>query len=251
MKVVVISHNQAKYIPDFERVLCNYEHVYVIDRPSEPYPSGIPAIYNLVGNGFLAGRMRDIGATCFPDSDILFLDGDKVPSGNLASLDNMPFECILLGVENDPRTHFFDGTTHAISLPEDPLEQINGCYSCGILYRKKLIKRFREINEGRIFHPCFDGTWGDEDSWNGDIINCEHIPIGCTSEVILGGSIGGCKVNGNRVRDPKEMEMLFKNPEEFFKMNQDYQKLQQLVLNFTRRCELRRKIYGMYQDEKL
>lgn len=198
MHVVVISKDQPSYIAAFEAVLSSFEHIYVIDRPTVQYPSNIPAIINTWGTGFLAGRMRDLGATYFGDTDdILFLDGDKVPSGNLESLQDMPYDCILLGTKNDTRKKFsdgsllFDGTTHKFSFHEDKLHLYNNCYSCGILYRKHLIKRFRELNAGRIFHPWFDGRYGNEDIWNGDIMNYEGYNVGCTSEVVLDGKIEG------------------------------------------------------------
>ena len=80
MKIVIITKDQPEYVPIFEEFLRGYEHVYVIDRPTKEYPSNIPAIVNRAGDGFLAGRMRDLGATVFAGEDILFLDGGKVPS---------------------------------------------------------------------------------------------------------------------------------------------------------------------------
>ncbi len=209
MKVVVITKDQPEYIQRFEVVLDGYDHIYVIDRPSVEYPAGIPAIYNFSGDGFLAGRMRDIGALAFAGEDILFLDGDKVPQGNLRAVENAPFDCVLLGVQNDKRD-YFNGTTHSITLP-DIHYQGNGCYTCGILYRADLIKTFRKYNEGRIFHPIFDGTWGEEDTWNGDIMNHEKASVGVVSDCWLTGTIGGWT-------DPK---------------------LQQLATNFARRIKLR------------
>lgn len=212
MKVVVITKDQPLEIPKFEECLKDFDHVYVVDRPTVKYPSGIPAIYNYNGDGFLAGRMRDLGALSFAGEDILFLDGDKIPQGNLRSVEDAPFDCVLLGVQHDKRVEYFDGTTHSITLPDIRL-QANGCYTCGILYRAELIKTFRKYNEGRIFHPIFDGTWGEEDTWNGDIMNHEQVSVGVVHDVILTGTIGG-----------------WSNP-----------KLPQLVSNFVKRLELRNK----------
>ena len=211
MKVVVITRNQPLEIPKFEECLKGFDRLYVIDRPSVEYPAGIPAIYNFSGDGFLAGRMRDIGALAFAGEDILFLDGDKVPIGDLSAVENAPFDCVLLGVQNEKRK-YFDGTTHQITLP-DIHYQGNGCYTCGILYRSSVISTFRKYNEGRIFHPTFDGTWGEEDTWNGDIMNHEKISIGVVSDCLLSGTIGG-----------------WENP-----------KLPQLVSNFVKRLALREK----------
>lgn len=213
MVIVIISKDQPKYINDFENKLSDYKHLYVLDRPTVEYPKNIPCIINNNGTGFLAGRMRDLGAMNFIGEDILFLDGDKVPIGNLKSVENAPFECVLLGVKDD-RRKYFDGTTHQITLP-DIINQGNGCYTCGILYRASLIEKFRQYNEGRIFHPIFDETWGEEDTWNGDIMNYEHTKIGVVSDCYLSETIGGWT-------DPK---------------------LPQLVTNFVKRLKLRKKYH--------
>lgn len=62
---VVITKDQPEYIPEFEEVIHDYNHVYVIDLPTVEYPINIPCIVNYYGEGFLAGRMRDMGASCF------------------------------------------------------------------------------------------------------------------------------------------------------------------------------------------
>lgn len=219
--VVVITKDQPEYIPEFEEVLHDYNHVYVIDRPTVEYPINIPCIVNYYGEGFLAGRMRDMGASCFYDSDILFLDGDKVPQGDLKSLDAIPYDCVLLGTKNDKRD-FFDGTTHLIEL-DDPYMQYNGVYSCGILLRKNLISRLRELNNGRIFNPVFNGRWGEEDTWNGDIMFHEKFTVGCTSDVVLSGIVEG--INGDNE---------WKNTD--------------LAINFLKRLQLREQFLDMYND---
>ena len=124
MKVVVITRDQPLEIPKFEECLKGFDHIYVIDRPSVEYPAGIPAIYNFSGDGFLAGRMRDLGALSFAGEDILFLDGDKVPQGDLSAVENAPFDCVLLGVQNDKR-EYFDGTTHSITLPDIHYQELS------------------------------------------------------------------------------------------------------------------------------
>lgn len=219
--VVVITKDQPEYIPAFEEVLRDYNHVYVIDRPTVEYPINIPCIVNYYGEGFLAGRMRDIGASCFYDSDILFFDGDKVPQGDLKSLDALPYDCVLLGTKNDTRD-FFDGTTHAVELL-NPYMQYNGVYSCGILLRKNVISRLREVNGGRIFNPVFDGHWGEEDTWNGDIIFHDKFTVGCTSDVVLSGVVEGITKNNE------------------WKANE-------LAINFLKRLQLRTQILDMYND---
>ena len=212
MKAVVITRDQPEYVPLFEHFLRGLEHIYVVDRPTKDYPAGIPCIVNRTGHGFLAGRMRDLGALAFCGEDILFLDGDKVPLGNLRSVEESPYDCVLLGVHGDGRA-YFDGTTHQVKLP--PIQyQGNGCYTCGILYRARLIELFRRYNDGRIFHPCFDGIWGEEDTWNGDIMNYENVKVGVVADCYLTGSIGG-------LTDPK---------------------LPQLAENFLKRLSLRKRL---------
>ncbi len=198
-KCVIISKDQSKYISYFENELKNIEHVYVIDRPTEEYPKNIKAIYNYEGTGFLAGKMRDIGANYFNyDSDILFLDGDKFPiKGNIENLDKINGDIILLPILNDKRKIFLDlpeNTTKEYFI-KDKTNPQNFVYSCGILLRKNFIDYVKNINnDGRIFKEIFDGNFGEEDRFLGDIVSCTgKFKIVITNTIILNGEFNGMK----------------------------------------------------------
>lgn len=198
-KCVVISKDQSKYIPYFEKSLKNIEHIYVIDRPTEEYPKNIPTLYNYEGTGFLAGKMRDLGANYFNyDSDILFLDGDKYPiKGNLEKLDKIEGDIIMLPILNDKRIIFNNLQENNTKeyIIKDKTNPQNFVYSCGILLRKRFIDYVRKINnDGRIFKEIFDGNFGEEDRFLGDIVSCtENFKIVITNTIILNGEFNGLK----------------------------------------------------------
>ena len=81
--------------------------VLVLDRSPEIAPFGWPhVVRNSDGEGFLAGKMRDLGLayvrTNFPDcTGVLFIDGDRIPQEDL-----LPFcvgDCTLFSVVDDMR----------------------------------------------------------------------------------------------------------------------------------------------------
>ena len=201
-KTIVISHNQSKYIKYFEEKLNDIEHLYVIDRPTELYDKNINAIYNLNGSGFLAGYCRDLGASKYNyDGDLLFLDGDKYPvKGDLKELENIPGDIVLLPVEKDPRKIFkeLEPNTTREYIIKDKINPYNNVFSCGILLRKRFIDYVRKINnDGRIFKQIFDGNFGEEDTFLGDVVSYnyekEKFSIYITNKIILNGNLNGSK----------------------------------------------------------
>jgi hypothetical protein len=205
MKAIIISHNQSKYIKYFEEKLKDIEHLYVIDRPTEIYAKNINAIYNFNGSGFLAGYCRDLGASKYNyDDDLLFLDGDKFPiKGNLEELNNIPGDVVLLSVENDIRKIFNElvpNTTKEYII-KDKINPYNNVFSCGILLRKRFINHVRKINnDGRIFKEIFDGNFGEEDTFLGDVVSYnydkEKFSIYITNKIILNGGFS-CEKDRN------------------------------------------------------
>lgn len=198
MKIVVISHNQESYLPLMEDKLSSYDHIIVVDRPSVQFQLTPNMIVNTKGKGFLAGKMRDIGAAEFGNDDILFLDGDKIPLGDIPNIDSTKYDCVIFPCEEqeDIRKSVFKDEFGIIEPDTNPISNFaNVFYTCGIFYSKRLIKRFRELNEGRIFHPAFDGHWGEEDRWNGDIINFEQFNAAYSQQMKLSGTLGYCHLD--------------------------------------------------------
>ena len=192
MNIVVINKNQEDKIDLIENKIHEFSHVFCFDRYKPE--TTVPAVYNTEGTGFLAGKCRDIGAAYFDyKGDFLFLDGDKVPEGDLNVIPEIGAGCVLLGVGKNDHRRFMrqENITKEYNWDEgfDCKNPLNFVYSCGIYLSQKAVDLMREINGGRIFHPCFDGTWGDEDRWIGDVLGFYKIPIFYTTKVILSGHI--------------------------------------------------------------
>ena len=193
MNIVVISHNQKEHIQPMIDALEGHGIVYVLDRCTDGsfehvFPKNITVLDNEHGDGFLAGRMRDIGASYHdPDEPILFLDGDKIPIGDINILPTLGFDCVLLGVENDRREWI---NVDEGSIPyNDYKNPHNEFYSCGIWLSAKAMKIAKSKCDGRIFHANFDGNWGEEDRYLGDILYSSRLSIGYTTKVKLTGGL--------------------------------------------------------------
>ena len=101
MHIVIINKDQQQFVRPMIKALAPVEPLFVFDR-CEP-ADGCKYLCNKDGEGFLAGRMRDIGAEGI-DDDILFLDGDKVPQGDLvADILKLKdkYDCICYGIRGD------------------------------------------------------------------------------------------------------------------------------------------------------
>ena len=97
MDIIVINKDQENTIIPMENKIHDFNHVFCFDRYKPNVD--VPAVYNTEGEGFLAGKCRDIGASHFNyEGDFLFLDGDKIPEGNLSLLPTFGYDCVLLGV---------------------------------------------------------------------------------------------------------------------------------------------------------
>ena len=196
MDVVVINHNQQEFVPQMQMSLRPIDPIFVFDRCTPVVVCR--HIVNCDGEGFLAGRMRDLGASVVGDDDILFLDGDKVPQGDIiADIDSLrcKYDCILYGVSSNEKSvlrSFMAVDDKDGLLPyQDSSELTYGCYSCGMWLSKNAVAELRKLNGGRIFHPAFDGFWGDEDNFVGDELRYLGFRIGYSTHVRLSGSLGG------------------------------------------------------------
>lgn len=196
MQIVVISHNQLDHITEMLEILKEHNIVYVLDRCNDGsneynFPPNVKVVKNDTGTGFLAGRMRDLGANQHDKTkSILFLDGDKVPAGDLNYLESLEYDVTCLGIENDRRPWINDGDgTIPWQLFGDPVNPHNGIYSCGIYLKPSAIEACTKNGNGRIFHPAFDGYWGEEDRYLGDVVNRAKLSIGYTNKIKLKGEL--------------------------------------------------------------
>lgn len=198
MQVVVVSHNQIQSIEPMLTALRNETVAYVLDRCTDgsnriEFPSNCTKIINPIGEGFLAGFARDLGAKHFKEGGILFLDGDKVPQGDLNYLEEFitinSYDAVLLGSENDKRSWINESEGDYFYSQEIFDNPHNQFYSCGLYLSRRAINAVYELNEGRIFHSIFDGKWGEEDRFLGDQLVYLGMKIGYTSKIKLSGQL--------------------------------------------------------------
>lgn len=199
MHAVVINKGQQGFVAPMRAALSPLEPVFVFDRCT-PSKDAVRYRTNSEGDGFLAGRMRDIGAEGI-DDDILFLDGDKVPMGDIvADIESLKglYDCICYGIdgslEHSGLRSFMreDGKHGIVEWQARGFPYAYGCYSCGLWVSREAVRRLRDLNGGRIFHPAFDGVWGDEDNFLADELGYSGFRIGFSTRVRLSGSFGSC-----------------------------------------------------------
>lgn len=144
--------------------------------------------------GFHAGANRDNGLTASytrygMSGHVLFLDGDRIPYGYdpqiiLRTLHKYGADALLLTCIDDNRsiaaTPYMDGPVDAGCL-------VSEFYSCGFVLTDDAIRKVRALNGGRLFHPAFDGHWGEEDKYLG--IQLHHLGLRTcfTRRIRLGG----------------------------------------------------------------
>lgn len=195
LNIVIISHNQEKFLERFP-IEITKKCLFVLDRCSDNSEeickkNSYKYIKNQQGFGFLAGFARQMGVDFFGTGEpIFFLDGDKIPNGDLQKIENLlkdGFDCVLLGVKDDPRKY-----EKNIELVHDKTNPHNGVYSCGIVLSPRLMGLCSETSsKGRVWHEDFDGRWGEEDRWIGDVAIFNDLKICFSDDVVLSGVIGG------------------------------------------------------------
>ena len=201
---MVINRNQQEYVIPMQEALAPHDPLFVFDR-CEPV-EGVRYKLNTAGDGFLAGRMRDLGAEGI-DDDILFLDGDKVPMGDIvADIERLKnkYDCICYGVapeyEHSELRQFMhaEDTDGIVPFQVKGMPFAYGCYTCGMWVSRDAVRKLRELNAGRIFHQDFDGVWGDEDNFLADELHYSGFRIGYSTHIRLLGVFSDCttKMNG-------------------------------------------------------
>lgn len=96
-------------------------------------------------------------------------------------------DCVLLGTESDERK-----CERNTILTFDKRNPHNYVYSCGIVLSSKLMNMCSEFScVGRVWHEDFDGCWGEEDRWIGDVAIYNDMEIVFSDVVVLSGKIGG------------------------------------------------------------
>jgi hypothetical protein len=164
------------------------KRLFVLDRCTDNSSSILSDlkesfIENKEGEGFLAGRARDLGLKFLGIENTFFLDGDRIPVNFSVDLVNRALEkydICLVSVTEDFRTCF---TSDFTFNPE--FRRIhNDVFSCGLCIRKEMIEKVVALQQGRLFHPAFDGNFGEEDRYLGNVVlhfkgSCGLFPKNC------------------------------------------------------------------------
>lgn len=163
--------------------------VLVLDRSPEIAPFGWPhVVRNSDGDGWLAGRMRDIGLSYvranFPDcTGVLFVDGDRIPQEDL-----LPFcvgDCTLFSTVDDMRGEvpgrLCDCTEWCKDFKNSPF------MSPALYLSMSCINAVLE--DGRLFASCFDGIWGEEDRDLGDRVVHAGFRVMATNTKVSGALV--------------------------------------------------------------
>lgn len=208
---VIIPVRIGKHIPDIlaklSRQKCDV--VLVIDR-NDDFDRSVMAGYenvaiveNKEGDGFLAGKCRDIGLSYAEQShdQYIFIDEDCIPQEQLV-MSHMACLCKDVPVATCGRrlelkygwkdrreivtdsgmVNFFSDRVTIVNNPA-LIRSGQMLWSCNmglnrkaVYFARKLMKTYMRAD--RIFDPYFDGHWGGEDMFLGYVLWCAKVLIG-------------------------------------------------------------------------
>lgn len=195
MQIITISKDQRGSIPAFIRALNeqlpSIPRCWVVDKDTdESMPLLLSlnerAIENKTVKGFAAGACRDLGLSEIGVDDTFFFDGDRIPHGltlKLVESALAQYDACLMRVEKDYRAFFGENFAKHPHFGKP----MNDFFTAALLLKGDTIKRIQERQGGRLFHPTFDGHWGEEDRFLGDMVykvggSCGIFPKSCCVE---------------------------------------------------------------------
>ena len=196
--LVCINHHQPDALAPMMAATSSFgdRRVLVLDRSPEIAPYGWPhVVRNSEGEGFLAGRMRDLGLSYvrrhFPDcTGVLFVDGDRIPQEDL-----QPYcqgDAVLFSVVNDPRGEvpgaLCDCTEWCVDSEGSPF------MTPAFYLSMRCIEAVLE--DGRLFAACFDGLWGGEDHDLGDRVVAAGYRVMASSAAVSGTLVDRYSADG-------------------------------------------------------
>ena len=212
--IVIISHNQAKSLPPMGAYLRDKfpgcPVTVVLDRCSDnsiemARIAGFNPVMNFEGVGFLAGRMRDKGLAASGIHDTIFLDGDRIPPMKFGYKEACKalamYDLTLLPIkEGEFRTwflneHFVENKNYG--------EWCNDFFTCGLIARKSALESITKSQDGLMFVKDFDGQFGEEDRYLGDLAYM----LGLT----CGGAPRSYALSGNTFRPSSERSGVERN----------------------------------------
>jgi hypothetical protein len=178
MNAIIIAKDQGAFLPpllnSLRVQLPTVNRLFVLDRCTDDSKAFLLSqhenfVENKEGTGFLAGFSRDLGLKTIGIENTLFLDGDRIL--NNFKISDLEFaidiaDICLIKVETDFRKNF---TKTFIINPEFG-KYHNDVFSCGFTIRKEMIEKVLKIQNNRLFHKNFDGNFGEEDRFLGDMI---------------------------------------------------------------------------------
>lgn len=208
--VIIPCHND-KLIHDtvarLHRQPC--EIFVVLDRITTDLPDYVHVVKNTEGDGFLAGKCRDMGLveaekTC---DSFIFLDDDCAPQEFIVQAHtewlDLDIPMITIGRRLEKQYNWRDLREYSNEMSSlglfdshgtmfnnaSLLKKCMGIWSCNFGINRKaviLVRRMMEMyfdTADRIFSPAFDGKWGGEDSFLSYIawscrINMFYLPYG-------------------------------------------------------------------------
>ena len=188
LDVVIISQNQKNDIYNMLNTLKlsipTANRIFILDRcidDSNKLLSKYNEQYIELENriGFCAGSARNAGLKLTnPTNDVLFLDGDRIPHNlNIERIIQMLyyFDISVISHKIDNRKWFSD----IPSINTNFNNYSNGIWSSAILLRRSAINKIIEIvGNDNLFDPIFDGNWGCEDEYLGDVAKYLHMSCG-------------------------------------------------------------------------
>lgn len=194
MKTIIIGQNEGKYARRmFESLPCLADVIYIADRCVDDTASickeyGVKCVETPQDwQGRKTSSARNLGLSmCKPDSDVLFLDGDRyIVQGDLSELHNAKSDIVCLSLENDFRT--------AENFKLNYGKVLSGFFSCGIFFKRFAIENIIDYR-GELFPTSVESVWGIEDTCLGDV--CYHLGLSAelSESIMLRGMFERVKV---------------------------------------------------------
>lgn len=187
--IVVISHNQAKSLPPMGAYLRDKfpgcPVTVVLDRCSDnsidmARIAGFSPVLNFEGVGFLAGRMRDKGLAASGMHDTIFLDGDRIPSMQFGYQEACKalakYDLTLLPIKEGEFREWFQDECFVDNKHYG--EWGNDFFTCGLIARKSALESLTKSQDGLLFVKDFDGQFGEEDRYLGDLAHALDLTCG-------------------------------------------------------------------------
>ncbi len=170
--VQIINKDQADSIPKMIKATEGFERFWGLDRCKDNSAEilrsyGERFVENKEGEGFLAGKMRDmvLDEILKEESDyIVMFDGDRIPFNLTRELivDEMSkCDCSFALAEKDHRRERYHNSYDLAA-------------TAGLIVKTSFVRRVRKLTfmQNRCFHSMLDGYYGLEDTFFGACLYC-------------------------------------------------------------------------------